>query len=397
MSRHDQLVKIAERNGYKFQLVSWEDCQRGWNSDGTLGVHGSNITDVTVIDKNKKRIGIIRHQNWNEKVAVVPTSDIAVVVGNELPNTKKQLKSITLKQLLEKAGTFGAYAGVPANFDMSSQLDDKVSVRFQTAFLEKSHGEDTEFAINTYAYGSQNMTILSTAHGTSWQKSKGGSMQHYGHQVTEKGIQAHWLKTKETNFAVGQAQQESKESREEAVKQGLATAKHIGIKQMGTRFNVLMLIQVPTKHKRSAFEPMAMMSAPIGSGPIPECVALGSGFIQESCLLPSRTGKSSAARLGYGSALEETAEKNDWQEKNLQRHDSQRITVTITMYYMVENGIPSEHDIVKAITDLKDLYEKCGIVINLKGGGEPLGITEPKVVKMEEEIPANLNATFPAY
>merc|ERR1711865_1174612 len=46
------------------------------------------------------------------------------------------------------------------------------------------------------------------------------------------------------------AQKETVEEREDAVKRGKATASVIGTKAMGTRFNVLMTIQVPLQQKK---------------------------------------------------------------------------------------------------------------------------------------------------
>ena len=68
---------------------------------------------------------------------------------------------------------------------------------------------------------------------------------------------------------VGGAQSESKEERDDALKRGKATASVIGVRAMGTRFNVLMTVQVPLKQKpRPVAAAVRRLPSPPSSHPL---------------------------------------------------------------------------------------------------------------------------------
>jgi hypothetical protein len=61
----------------------------------------------------------------------------------------------------------------------------------------------------------------------------------------------------------------------------------------------------------------------------------------------------------------------------LKRNVDQHATCTITLYYTVEGGIPTEQDIEAAIADIKDIFQKSDLSGKLSTLA-PLGITAPK-------------------
>merc|ERR1711904_270899 len=72
-----------------------------------------------------------------------------------------------------------------------------------------------------------------------------GAKRLFHHAVDEKGtIHRYWLEAERSRHKVGGPQVETDEERANAAARGKATASVIGVRAMGTRFNVLMNIQV---------------------------------------------------------------------------------------------------------------------------------------------------------
>merc|ERR1719158_1125017 len=68
-------------------------------------------------------------------------------------------------------------------------------------------------------------------------------------------------------------------------------------------------------------------------------------------------GRSCAARVSRGS------EGDVWlglAVKEPRRHASEHVTVTVVVYNMVQGGVPSAEDVLRAIDDLESLYEATG-------------------------------------
>lgn len=375
----DTLRAVAAPLGYSVVAVSWEDCSRGFTASGQLSSMGSNITDVRIADRERRPIYTVRAQNWNERVAFVPAADVSLVVGNEEPTAHKALRSVALSEYLARIGTFGSYAGVPAGTSLAADaIDARLTVRFQTVFVAK----DSEFTTNVYSYGGtdanpQNLLLYCTAQGTSIDTAAHGNV--FLHMRTPGGkTETSWLQARASEFKVGGAQAETAESAAAAAAAGSAVAAQMGIRAMGTRCNVVMLIQVPLKQPEP--RPAAVFSL---GAPAPQPVWKGGAFsfgAAAACAVmkcdqdgaPAATrgqersrgcdgsrGISSAARVSKG-----TTESTDWpgiaQNKNWERHPSAHPTITVTMYYAVDGGVPTDADVRAAIADLEALYAALG-------------------------------------
>lgn len=80
-----------------------------------------------------------------------------------------------------------------------------------------------------------------------------------------------------------------------------------------------------------------------------------------------QSGKSNAARISLGS------EHDTWfglTKKDVERDNSQHGTITVTAYYTVAGGIPTEEDIVASIEDLNGLYATCSETRELENAHE---------------------------
>lgn len=265
--------------GYSCKTVSWDDVSRG-TVGGGLSCWGSNITDTYLKAKGGERLFTVRSDNWNEKLGMVSTSGVALVSGNQMPGAEASLAPITLRTFLKQAGQHGSYARLPSDADLSNDaLDSQVSIRFQTTFLpvETSDKSTMQFATEAYNYNTRsdadprNLLLLCTTQGMALQQDGAGVKRLFHHAVDMAGrTHRYWLEAEKSQHKVGGAQDESEAERADAVSRGKATATVIGTRAMGTRFNVLMTIQIPLQQQHKPTRGPPMIVDPTKPGGLPQ-------------------------------------------------------------------------------------------------------------------------------
>lgn len=362
-------------SGYSCKSVSWDDVQRG-TVDGSLSCYGGNITDTRLYAKSGSLLYTCRPNNWNEKLGRVNANDIAVVVGNHNfgGSTPMNLMPITLSDFLKSAGIYGAYAGLDTDTHLDGPRDRVVSVRFQTTFLPVDKSGATEFCMEAYNYNTlsdenpRNAIVLCTSQGIAFQQDGAGAKKLFHHAVDDNGyLHLYWLEAERSEHDVGGPQIESIEEATAAAVRRKSTASVIGIKEMGTRFNAIMTIQIPLKQM-----PMPI-SRPIDGwcdSPLSQevteelpsfcSVSLHQRFMAATrrCSTRSRNfGSANAARVSRGTEVHGT-----WKGikiKKPKRDQTQHVTVTIVFYNTVTNGVPSPEDVSSAFSDMENLYKAC--------------------------------------
>ena len=255
---------------YSCKVVSWDDVSRG-TVGGALSCWGANITDTYLKSKSGAPLFTVRSDNWNEKLGVVSADEVAVVASR--PGSP--LQPVTLRSVLQQMGTYGNYAGLEGQSNLSdAALDAQCSIRFQTTFLpvedSKSGSKSKlEFATEAYNYNTtddsdpRNMVLLCTSQGMAVQQDGRGAKKLFHHAVDDEGkIHRYWLEAEESRHEVGGEQRETDQERAEALARGKATSSVIGIRAMGQRFNVLMTIQVPLEQKPRPQRTKAPKAAP---------------------------------------------------------------------------------------------------------------------------------------
>jgi hypothetical protein len=382
--------------------------------------------------KDGRQLFTVRSNNWNEKLGAVSANDIAVVTGNHVCGGEADLRPITLKQFLANLGTYGRYVGLPSSADLSNvDLDQKVSIRFQTTFLPVGEDElaSLEFCSEAYNYNTKsdadprNLVLLCTSQGLAVQQDGKGAQRLFHHAVDSDGtIHRYWLEAERSRHKVGGPQVETDEERASAAARGKATASVIGVRAMGTRFNVLMNIQIPLAQVPPPARPKAKakgmalgfggkgMALGCKGGPqfmaeafnnVTDLVSEYSQYqdataeeegefdeeegaydmvaeagcydmddmsdfymappVARSCKM-SKVGSACAARVSRGSEID------TWKGltvKEPKRHSSEHVTCTVVIYNAISGGVPSEADVVAAIDDLEQLYAACNAKGNL--------------------------------
>ena len=415
-----QIDNVARSSGFRCVPVSWEDASRG-TVGGALSCWGGNISDVRLWERSGKLLYTVRSDNWNERLGYVAAKDIAVVVGNHARGGSA-LRNVTLQNYLTNAAQYGGYAGLTTPSLSENQADQILSIRFQTVFLPVTGSASAdvppeqagrvEFCTDVYNYNTssdanpRNVLLLCTAQGTAMQQDGAGAKKLFIHEVDPAGkVHRYWLEAERSGHKVGGAQKESAEEAAAAAARGKATATFIGTRAMGTRFNVQMMIQLPVVMPVQRPLPqvvpcpppsMMMFGASAGGCAYPSCApsapppcmpsVSSSSCAPPGCAPPQRqsapvaVGVSNAARVSRG------AEEDVWPglaKKDATRDASQHGTITVTMYYTVVGGIPSEADVLAAVADLNELYAGCAKEMRLADAHD---VTAELTVKNTQDI-----------
>jgi len=247
---------------YNCKSVSWDDVQRG-TVNGGLSCWGANITDTRLYAKDGRQLFTVRGDNWNERLGKVKSQDLALIASDSNGGGgSTSLCPFTLRSVLKDISKFGKYAGIDVDSIADDVLDEEVSVRFQTTFLpvEKEDKAALEFAPEAYNYNTmndqdpRNLILLCTTQGLAIQQDGKGAKKLYHHAKVDGAIRRFWLEAESSNHKVGGSQKESNEEKKDAIKRGKATSSVIGVKGIGTRFNVLMTIQVPLDQSKNIEE-----------------------------------------------------------------------------------------------------------------------------------------------
>ncbi len=404
---------------YSCKVVSWDDVQRG-TVGGGLSSWGANITDTYLKSKDGTNLFTVRPDNFNEKLGTLRAEDIKVIttMNPEMTGSNSDDDgSVPLAEVLKNLNKYCGYAfddmeskAVKGLEDWSGgladvELDQKVSVRYQTTFLPVADTGDyrdgkIEFATEAYNYNTRsdedprNLILLCTSQGTALQQDGQGQKRLFHHRVTTDGgrvVHRHWLEAERSKHKVGGQQIETKEEKDDALFRGKAVAKTLGpqVPTMGTRFNVLMTIQLPleqqrrpeqcdgkgclfSKFKKNSFlmgGKKGMGKAGCSSSSFSTSSYCSSSYSSSSSMSRSRDrsrepkkrceGTANAARVSIGTKHDE------WKGLSLAhapvRNKGEHVTVTVVLYYTIAGGVPTEADVLAAVDDLEELYAETRV------------------------------------
>lgn len=360
------LQAAAKSTGYQLLRVQWNDAQRS-KIDGELSCWGPNITDATLVNSTTNRpLLVLRPENMNEKIVTRYSSDDLSVM-QRLPDG--QLKPTTLRKYLEAFADNRAVIREGGKSLANPNTDKTVSVRYQAVFVPTG----TDCHVEHYNYQSEddnptNLLLLATSQGTAITRDGTGKVPLYLQSIDPSNTAYdHSMLIESTRFKVGGSQQETAEESAKAVEAGRATTAVIGTRNLGTRLNAFVVIQVPMKQEGCRYR--GGYGAPKGAA---MCAASAcedeelDGCFYELCsgegdtmcvkeLVRGATpvGKSSAGRVSVG--------KKVGLSRRIvvkERHESAHMTATVMLFYAVKGGVPSAEDVARAGTELDILYSE---------------------------------------
>jgi len=449
---------------YSCKTVSWDDVSRG-TVGGGLSCWGSNITDTYLKSKDDRQLYTVRSDNWNEKLGVVDSKDVKLVTGNQFQGASHDdLDNISLKEFLAGIEQFGGYAGIEVDSLENKDLDKKCSIRFQTTFLpveeenensengnENSAPGNIEFSTEAYNYNTtddsdpRNLVLLASSQGIALQQDGTGAKKIFHHAIDESSgeLTRYWLEAERSKHKVGGEQKESKEEKEDAVKRGKAVSNLIGIEAMGSRFNVLLTVQIPLQQKKEKREEIydeicysscysSVMQMCSATEPIihvqyktsacdymtmsNETKCLDYDDYDESCA-SLQLEETSEIQLSSNCSHKEVVESmqctslrrtspipekltpkegvanaarvsrgskmDTWSGLSIEepvRNEHEHLTISVVIYFTVVGGVPSQKDVIAAIDDMEMLYDACKVKGNL---------VEEKFDFMKKELTVN--------
>lgn len=364
------LKRYAANSGYDVVPVQWCDVARTHGS--ALGPH---ITD-TYLHAKDAVVSILRPSNMNPKIACVAAKDIGVMQAHG-----EGLKPATLDDYLRNFPANAAYvcpnAAPPPLY--AENLDDKVQVLYQVAFVGANAGQPTECRVSHYNYQSGGVVLLCTTQGTAVVESRNGMATMYLHNEATRT--QHVLDIEPTRFGVGGPQRETAEERAAARARGVASSAVLGTQPMGSVLNTFMTVTVPTANLS---QPELLLSNvevdcldDSDDDLEMDCCLLGADTVDTQCekappvtlqyrsAPPQRSfgasntraappaSTSSAGRVSKGRSMGQVAPLTA--PATLRRHPTHRLQVTITMFYATL-ATPTQEDVNRAVNWLDKLY-----------------------------------------
>jgi hypothetical protein len=310
--------------------VTWEDTGRSKGS-----VWGPNISDMTIGVRDSggalHPMPVIRFDNFTDTTADLDPDRFWLRVGNA---RGRKLEAASLSDVLQSTRSYlhdpGSWSGWRSS--LWAERDSHVLVSAQACFLPVPRSGEATFTPVLYNYQSYPgnpavLTMVATREGTSIQVVENAS--GYMSEVlyfNEDGERAPYTATRMSDFIAGGG--DGNPSSVSAANQD--------------SLNVVLLIQVPLKHKEQArwggyeMDDMVMESAPMASG-----AAMRSSSDVENAV------------IGHGDTEGPYAEINDLA---IERDPRFPVRVTVQFYKATSNGVVTPADIAAIRRQIDRVY-----------------------------------------
>lgn len=351
MPQDQRLQQMAQRHGLNVVNVMWEDTGRFQGSSV-----GPNISDLTLqVRENLANGGVrthllpvIRHPNFSDRTADVRSNKLWVRVGNHRGDSTH---TVPLSEVL---GNLRAYLSDPGSLlgdgDFRAERDTHYLVSAQHVFVPIQAQGQAEFNPVIYNYQSSEgnpavLTLLVTRQGTSATviENRAGdqSLQGWGQQLFFNHNGQRTVFTAERRSAV-----------EQRIQNGNATNQDTGALEEGA--DMMMIIQIPLRHRPSRFEG-----------------GIGMAMAEESAAMPMAQSRRAAggggsdveqAVIGHG---EDMGPFREMGRMRLVRDDRFPVRVTVQFYRATSNGVISAADMADVKRQIDRVYEDGDFVGSL--------------------------------
>jgi hypothetical protein len=253
------LAQLTSHHGLNLVNVLWEDTGR-WHGSAL----GPNISDVTIEVVSGESDGrklalmpVLRPPNFTDRTADIPLDKVWLMVGNERKGAPE--KAITLRDLLADPGRYLSFptSGRVRTGSLLAPRDTHALVSAQAAFLPVPKQGRATFHPVIFNYQSTAgnpavLTILVTRQGSSI------SIVDNARDTVSGG--ASWGQRLFFN-AAGERAPLTAERISDVLERG-TTSNGESAASLGDDANLLLLVQVPLKHRAPRYEAMESMAAP---------------------------------------------------------------------------------------------------------------------------------------
>jgi len=370
MVRDAESQRLAQQHGLQILDVQWEDTGRLQGSSV-----GPNISDVTIEISDDYGgtflIPVIRFPNFTDKTADVRLDKFFIRVGNESAQGREQV--ISLEEFLGDPAPFMSFpnAGRIKGGSLLAPRDTHALVSAQAAFLPVPGGGKAQFHPVIFNYQSTAkdpavLTILITRQGTSMTV-----IDNARHTVSGGASRGQRLFFN----ASGQRAPLTAERLSDVQSNG-ATSNGETASSLGEDANLLMLVQVPLKHR----EPPRPSWMPFfGLGAVPPAAAVTDSLARERDM--------EVAVLGHG---EIEGPYTELDGLTIERDPRFPVRVTVQFYQAISAANIGAANMEKLARQISHVYEKGDYVGSLVAP-DPADLERPTNWDGVSARPANVS------
>jgi hypothetical protein len=360
----EHVRQAAQRRGLDVMNVMWEDTGRAQGSS-----IGPNITDLTLQVRYPREgaedaalMPVIRFPNFADRTGDVPASKLFVRVGNH--RNAKDLKTVPLTDVLKNLRGFVSKPwAIGGSGNLLTARDTHFLVSAQAVFMPISKEGKATFNPVVFNYQSAPgspavLTLLVTRQGTSV-----SVIENSPEQSGVQGMGQELYFNEDGQRAPFTAERRSDVKARIEAQGGPATADDRSALAQGA--DVLMLVQVPLKHRNRGMLPgagggesMAMGGAPM---PAPAAPAAAAPSKKSRAAMEEKSDVEQAV-LGHGPL------KGPFTEGNgvvLERDPQFPVRITMQFYKATSNGVVDEHDLDRIASTIGSVYEHADYVGSL--------------------------------
>lgn len=362
MVNDGEVRHAAQRRGLDVMNVMWEDTGRAEGS-----AVGPNITDLTLQVRYQRGgaedaalMPVIRFPNFADRTGDVPADKLFVRVGNH--RNSKDLKTVPLTAVLKNLRGFVSKPwAIGGGGNLLVARDTHFLVSAQAVFMPISREGKAVFNPVVFNYQSAPgspavLTLLVTRQGTSV-----AVIENSPEQSGVHGMGQELYFNEEGQRAPFTAERRSDVKARIDAQGGPATADDQSALAQGA--DVLMLVQVPLKHRNRGMLGGAGEGASMALGGAPAPAAPPSAAPQ-AAMKSSSMEKSDVeqAVLGHGPL------KGPFTEGNgvvLERDPQFPVRITMQFYKATSNGVVDERDLDRIAATIGGVYEHADYVGSL--------------------------------
>ena len=355
--------QAAQRRGLDVMNVMWEDTGRAEGSS-----IGPNITDLTLQvrydrggTEDAALMPVIRFPNFTDRTGDVPASKLFVRVGNH--RNAKELKTVALTDVLKNLRGFVSKPwAIGGSGNLLNARDTHFLVSAQAVFMPISKEGKATFNPVVFNYQSAPgspavLTLLVTRQGTSV-----SVVENSPEQAGVQGMGQELYFNEDGQRAPFTAERKSTVKARIEAKGGPTTADDRSALAQGA--DVLMLVQVPLKHRNRGMLP----GGGEGSG-----MALGVASPKKASAPPPAPAAAAPATRAEKSDVEQAVLghgplKGPFTEGNgtlLERDPKFPIRITMQFYKATSNGVVDERDLDGIARTIGSVYEHADYVGSL--------------------------------
>ncbi|MCE1248529.1 MAG: hypothetical protein LWY06_17975 [Firmicutes bacterium] len=368
----NSVTQLASKHGLNVLNVTWEDTGRYKGSSV-----GPNISDMTIQvqlqDPATEKyqlfcMPVIRFPNFSDKSCDIKPEKFFMLVGNEKGKT---LKKINLKQFLEDPRL---YLSKPESWkgtkrSLLAKRDTHVLVSAQACFLpipQKGIAQFNPVLFNYQSYEKNPavLTVLVTREGTSTTiiDNKRDAFEAGGTWGQRLFFNLNGKRTSLTGKRLSDflAEQADKTTKSPNSKNKPANKKNT------EGLNMVLLIQIPLKHKEMPIPPPCPSAAPCEES--------------KSDAAPSARSRVENAVIGHGKVEGPYTEIDGLA---IERDDRYPVRVTIQFYKATDNGVVTDNDVTSIASQIQKVYQNADYVGSLVTEGDTKRPTEYDGSKVE--------------